>query len=123
MNDLASSAVPHFQPSDQLELAKITSSTAVVRWRKATDIPPGLDSQYYYIVWLEAAGEVERNVARVPHTADTDWFEATVKPLVFNRRYSVSVKAYRQHKEERQGGARMDVTSFKTSCIGTICIL
>ena len=114
--------MPHFQPSERPELAKITSSTAVARWRAADNIPSGAETHYYYIVWLEQEGETERSVARVPHTAHTDWFEARVSGLVHDRQYSVSVKPYRQHKEERQGGRRTALTAFKTSCIGVVVV-
>ena len=108
----------------------ITSSSAVVRWSKANDIPSGLESYYYYVVWLQVAGQTERKVAQIPQGADMDQLKTNITGLVFNTHYSVRVEPYRQHNEKREGGMPTDVTSFKTSDIGTgkflfdyICLL
>ncbi|KAI0230888.1 hypothetical protein LSAT2_018762 [Lamellibrachia satsuma] len=60
-------AIPHLKASDKLNVEHITSSSAVVSWLAARSIPPGLETHYYYIVWIEADGKTEKNVARLPH--------------------------------------------------------
>ena len=96
----------------------ITSSSAVVSWPKANDIPSGLEAYYYYVVWLQADGEKWRNVTRIAQYADRNQFESHIAGLVFNSHYSVTVEPNRQHKDTHEGGTATNVATFKTSCIG-----
>ena len=96
----------------------INSSSAVVSWPKANDIPSGLEAYYYYIVWLLVDGETERNVTKIAQDADGNKLESPIAGLVFNTHYSVKVEPYRQHKDTHEGGTATNVATFKTSCIG-----
>ena len=75
----------------------INSSSAVMSWPKANDIPSGLEAYYYYVVWLQADGETWRNVTRIAQYADENQFGSQIAGLVFNTHYSVKVGPYRQH--------------------------
>ena len=103
-----------------LEVNVVTSSSAVVRWPKANDIPSGLESYYYYVVWLQVAGQSVRKVAQIPQGDDVDQLESHISGLVCNTHYSVTVEPYRQQNEKREGGTPTDVNNFKTICIGTV---
>ena len=98
----------------------INSSSAVVRWPKANDIPSGLEFYYYYVVWLQVAGQTERKVAHIPQGADVDQLESSISGLMSNTHYSVKVEPYRQHNWKHEGGTATDVIRFMTSCIGTV---
>ena len=100
----------------------ITSSSAVVSWPKANDIPPGLEAHYYYVVLLQADGETERKVAEISQDAGIDRFQSPIAGLVFNIHYSVKVELYRQHGKTYKGETATGIATFKTSCIGTISV-
>ena len=117
---LYSPAIPNFGISQVPDVDVINSSSAVVRWPKANDIPSGLESYYYYVVWLQVVGQAERKVAQIPQGADVDQLESRITGLVFNTHYSDRVEPYRRHNEKHEGGTPTDVTTFKTSCIGTV---
>ena len=63
-------AKPFFNTSQKLQVDDITSSSAVVSWPKANDIPSGLEEHYYYIAWLRADGETERKVVQIAQDVD-----------------------------------------------------
>ena len=117
---LSSPAIPHFVISQMPDVDVITSSSAVVRWPKANDILSGSESYYYYVVWLQVAGQTERKVAHIPQAADVDQLESNISGLASNTRYSVRVEPYRRHNEKREEGRPTDVTSFETSYIDTV---
>ena len=102
------------------EVEGVNSSSAVVSWRKANDIPPGLEAHYYYIVWLQADGETWKKVAEISQDAGSDLFQSHIAELKFNTYYSVKVEPYRQHREKHEGGPATGVASFKTNCIGRV---
>ena len=100
----------------------ITSSSAVVSWPKANDIPSGLEVHYYYVVWLQAGGETERKVAQIAQDADGNKLESQIPGLMFNTHYSVKIEPYRQNSETHEGGSTTNVATFKTSCIGKLAV-
>ena len=100
----------------------ITSSSAVVSWPKANDIPPGLEAHYYYVVWLQADGVTERKVAQIVQDTDGNKLESPIPGLVFNTHYSVKIEPYRQNSETHEGGSTTNVATFKTSCIGKLAV-
>ena len=57
---LVSPGNPYFKTTDKPRLEDITSSSVVVSWSKATDVTPGLESHYYYVVWLGLRGGTTR---------------------------------------------------------------
>ena len=100
------------------EVEGVNSSSAVVSWPKANNIPPGLEAHYYYVVWLQVDGATKRNVTQIVHHVGNYRFQSLIVGLVFNTHYSVKVEPYRQHQDKHEGGPATGVTSFKTSCIG-----
>ena len=117
---LYSPATPNFGISQEPDVEDITSSSAVVRWPKANDIPSGLESYYYYVVWLHVDGQRSWRKPDITQSADMDHIESSISGLAFNTHYSVKVKPYRQHNGKHEGGKATDVATFKTSCIGTV---
>ena len=117
---LYSPAIPNFGIYQEPDVDVINSSSAVVRWPKAIDIPSRLESYYYYVVWLQVVGQAERKVAQIPQGADVDQLESSISGLAFNTHYSVRVEPYRRHNEKTEGGTATDDATFKTSCIGTV---
>ena len=113
-------ATPNFGLSQVPDVDVINSSSAVVKWPKANDIPSGLEFYYYYVVWLQVAGQTERKVARIPQGADVDQLESNISGLASNTRYSVRVEPCRQLSWKQEGGRTTDVTPFKTRCVGTV---
>ena len=114
-------AIPNFPSSVKPDVDDVTSSSARVRWPKATDISPGLESHYHYMLWLQADGEREKNVTRVEQGAGEQRVEARITGLTFNKKYSLRVEPYREHNGEREGGASTGVVTFWTMCTGTLC--
>ncbi|KAI0231380.1 Receptor-type tyrosine-protein phosphatase mu, partial [Lamellibrachia satsuma] len=108
---------PHFGTSQVPEVEGVNSSSAVVSWPKANDIPPSLEAHYYYVVWLQVDGATKRNVTQIVHHVGNDRFQSLIVGLVFNTHYSVKVEPYRQYQDKHEGGPATGVTSFKTSCI------
>ena len=100
----------------------ITSSSAVVSWPKANDIPPGLEAYYYYVVWLQADGVTERKVAQIVQHANGNKLGSPIPGLMFNTHYSVKIEPYRQNSETHEGGSTTNVATFKTSCIGKLAV-
>ncbi|KAI0230737.1 hypothetical protein LSAT2_018886 [Lamellibrachia satsuma] len=92
-------------------------SSAVVSWPKANGIPSGLEAHYYYVVWLQADGETEREVAQIVQDADGNKLGSPIPGLMFNTHYSVKIEPYRQHNETHEGGSTTNVATFKTSYI------
>ena len=117
---LYSPAIPNFGIPQEPDVDVINSSSAVVRWPKANDIPSGLESYYYYVVWLHVDGQRSWRKADITQTADMDQLESHITGLVFNTHYSVKVDPYRRHNGKHEGGTATDVATFKTSCIGTV---
>ena len=113
-------AIPHFGTSLKPNVDVITSSSAVVSWSKANDIPPGLEAHYYYIVWLQADGGTWKKVAKISQDAGSDRFQSQIAELKLNTYYSVKVEPYRQHLEKHEGGTATGVASLKTGCIGRV---
>ena len=109
---------PYFESSDKPEVDNIHSSSVTVTWPKAKNISSGLETHYYYIVWLQAEGKTYINTTKQTQTSKTDRFESHITGLQFNTHYSVKVEPYRQQSKLREGGASTGVTRFKTSCAG-----
>ena len=120
IHNFIATAKPFFETSQVPQVDAITSSSAVVSWPKANDIPSGLEAHYYYVVWLQADGVTERNVAKIAQDADGNQLESPIAGLVFNTHYSVKIEPYRQHNETHEGGSTTNVATFKSSCIGTV---
>ena len=113
-------AIPRFRTSEKPNVDAITSSSAVVSWSKATDIPPGLEAHYYYVAWLHIRGETKWKAAHTPHGVHNSRLESHITGLMFNTHHSVKVEPYRQQNKTHEAGNHTDETSFKTDCIGTV---
>ena len=100
------------------QVGTINSSSAVVSWPKANNIPSGLEVHYYYVVWLLVDGKKWRKVPQTAQDADGNKLESPIVGLVFNTHYSVKIEPYCQHKETPERGTATNVATFKTSCIG-----
>ena len=109
---------PYFESSDKPEIDNIHSSSVTVRWPKAKNISSGLETHYYYIVWLQAEGRTYINKTKLSQISNTDRFETHISGLTFNTHYLVKVEPYRQQNEVRESGMSTGVTRFKTRCIG-----
>ena len=115
---LFSSATPRLALSDKPDVDRISSSSVTVRWPSARNITSGLETHYYYTVWIKAEGGSYKDMSKQPHTSSTDRFESHITGLQFNTHYSVKVEPYRQQNELSEAGTSTGVTTFKTLCIG-----
>ena len=115
---LLSSATPRLASSDKPDVDRISSSSVTVRWPGARNITSGLETHYYYTVWIKAEGGSYKDMSKQPHTSSTDRFESHITGLQFNTHYSVKVEPYRQQNELSETGTSTGVTTFKTLCIG-----
>ena len=115
---LFSSANPRLASSDKPEVDRISSSSVTVRWPSARTITSGLETHYYYTVWIKAEGGSYKDMSKHPHTSSTDQFESHITGLQFNTHYSVKVEPYRQQNELSEAGTSTGVTTFKTRCNG-----
>ena len=109
---------PYFESSDKPEVDNINSSSVTLRWPKAKNISSGLETHYYYIVWLQAEGKSNINTTKLSQISNTDRFETHISGLTFNTHYSVKVEPYRQQNELREAGTFTGVTRFNTTCTG-----
>ncbi|KAK2181763.1 hypothetical protein NP493_383g04047 [Ridgeia piscesae] len=108
---------PRFASSDKPDVDRISSSSVTVRWPSARNITSGLETHYYYTVWIKAEGGSYKDMSKQPHTSNTDRFESHITGLQFNTHYSVKVEPYRQQNELSEAGTSTGVTTFKTPCI------
>ncbi|KAI0223054.1 hypothetical protein LSAT2_025710 [Lamellibrachia satsuma] len=111
---------PSFESSDKPEVDNIHSSYVTVRWRTAKNISSGIETHYYYIVWLQTEGKTYIYTTKLSQISNTDRLETHISGLTFNTHYSVKVEPYRQQNERREAGTSTGVTRFKTSCIPPI---
>ena len=111
-------ALPAFDSSVKPHIEDVTSSNARVSWPRATNVSSGFEDHYYYLLWLQADGEREKNVSRVEQGAGEQRMEAQITGLTFNKKYSLRVEPYRELNGEREGVASTVVVTFKTRCIG-----
>ncbi|KAI0240259.1 hypothetical protein LSAT2_009049 [Lamellibrachia satsuma] len=116
-------AIPGFQPCVKPDVDDVTSSSATVSWPKASNIAAGLESNYHYVLWLQADGESEKDIKRVEQGAGEQLMEAQITGLRINTRYSLRVQPYRQHNGERDGGTATGVVRFKTRCPALSAVL
>ena len=119
---LVSPGNPYFKTTDKPRLEDITSSSVVVSWSKATDVTPGLESHYYYVVWLGLRGGTFDNVSRQQDVTGLNTLKSRLTGLSFNTNYSVKIEPFRQQDERRQSGTKTQVVHFKTVCKGR-CLL
>ena len=119
---LVSPGNPYFKTTDKPRLEDITSSSVVVSWSKATDVTPGLESHYYYVVWLGLRGGTFHNVSRQQDATGLNTLKSRLTGLSFNTNYSVKIEPFRQQDERRQSGTKTQVVHFKTVCKGR-CLL
>ena len=115
---LFSSATPRLASSDKPEVDRISSSSVTVRWLSARNITSGLETHYYYTVWIKAEGGSYKDMSKQLHTSSSDRFESHITGLQFNTHYSVKVEPYRQQNELSEAGTSTGVTTFKTRCSG-----
>ena len=113
-------AKPFFKTSQNPQIEVTNSSSAVVSWPKANDIPPGLEAHYYYVVWLQTDGETWRKVSQTAQDVNGNKLESSIPGLVFNTYYSVKIEPYREHNDIHEEGTATNVATFKSSCIGTV---
>ncbi|KAI0213978.1 hypothetical protein LSAT2_000930 [Lamellibrachia satsuma] len=108
---------PYFESTDKPKVDNIYSSSVTVRWPTAKNISPGLETHYYYIVWLQAEGKTYINKTKQSQLSNTDRFVTHISGLTFNTYYSVKVEPYRHQNKLREGGTSTGITMFKTNCI------
>ena len=111
--------LPGFHSSIKPDVDDITSSSATVSWPRATNVSAGFEDHYHYLLWLQADGKSEGNVALVDQFSSEQTMEAQIMGLTYNTNYSLRVEPYRELNGERDGGASTGVVAFKTRCIGT----
>ena len=108
------SDTPYFESTDKPDIEDISGSSVTLRWPKAKNISSGLETHYYYIVWLQGDGETQ--------TSGSARLESRVTGLRFNTLYSVKVVPYRQHYELHESGTGTPAIWFKT-CSNGRCAL
>ena len=77
-----------------------------VKWPKAKDISSGLETHYYYTVWLQGDGET--------HTSGSRRLESRVTGLKSNTLYTIKIFPYRQQNDVHESGKSTDEIWFKT---------
>ena len=101
---LFSSATPRLALSDKPEVDRISSSSVTVRWPSARNSTSGLETHYYYTVWIKAEGGSYKDMSKQLHTSSTDRFESHITGLQFNTNYSVRVEPNRQQNDISEAG-------------------
>ncbi|KAK2156716.1 hypothetical protein NP493_1948g00003 [Ridgeia piscesae] len=113
---------PFFKTTDKPGVEDITSSSILVSWPKANDVTPGLESHYYYVVWLGLREGIFNNVSSLQEAADQHTLRSRITGLSFNTNFSVQIEPFRQLDDRRQSGTKTQIVHFKTGCRGR-CLL
>ena len=117
---ICTSDIPGFDTSDTATVQNITSSSVTLSWPTPKNITTGLDSHYYYIVWLHSDGVIFNVISRVPQVSDLQRLQFEITGLASNTTYSVYVEPYRQQGAKHESGAALGVITFTTSRIGKL---
>ncbi|KAI0217944.1 hypothetical protein LSAT2_030317 [Lamellibrachia satsuma] len=107
---------PYFTQSYKPEVGSITSSAVTVSWQQAKNIPTGLETHYYYVVWLQKGEHTLNSFSRISQTTGLSRLQSHIDGLAFNTNYSIKIEAYRQQNETEDRGHSTRLRRFKTSC-------
>lgn len=100
----------------------VTESSAVIRWRKITNVPADLSDYYQYVIeyketgWISSWGEWQTR-----HSHDhlsSQYQNGVLAELTHYKEYYVRVKSYRILNDDREETGVTSYRRFQTKCTG-----